>query len=97
MLEFYRRMIALRRESEALRPGATRFFDTSEPVLAFSRGDAVIAVFNLSPGTHSVRLKGAGEAIVAQGAERRGARLKLHPNGFAIMNVAGRGAGVADA
>ena len=95
VLEFYRRMLKLRRDTEALRTGGTVFFDTSEPVLAFARGDAVLCVFNLSPETHGVTLAGAGEAAISEAAERRGDLLTLHPNGFALMEIVGA-ASVAD-
>jgi len=95
VLEFYRRMLRLRRESEALRTGATEFFDVAEPVLAFSRGGAVLCVFNLSPVRREVVLSGAGAAVMSEAAERSGDRLVLGPNGFAIMAVAGAAA-VAD-
>ena len=52
VLEFYRAMLRLRRETEELRSGRTRFFDVEEPVLAFTRGGSVLCVFNLSPETH---------------------------------------------
>ena len=96
VLEFYRRMLRLRRGTEALRTGHTRFFDTSEPVLAFLRGDEVLCVFNLSPEIREVTLAGAGVMAISQNAERTGDRLKLHPNGFALMAAAGE-VSVADA
>lgn len=89
VLELYRRMLRLRRETEALRTGRTTFFDTSEPVLAFLRGAEVICVFNLSPETHEVTLTGAGALAISENAERTGDRLKLHPNGFALFEAVG--------
>jgi alpha-glucosidase len=89
VLEFYRAMLRLRRETEELRTGRTRFFDVEEPVLAFTRGGSVLCIFNLSPETHRVRLAGAGAMALAQGAEHaRDGTLTLHPNGFAIMEAA---------
>ena len=71
-----------------LRTGRTRFFDVEEPVLAFTRGKAVLCVFNLSPETHRVGLTGAGAIALAQGAEHAAdGTLTLHPNGFAIMEA----------
>ncbi|HEU0221825.1 MAG TPA: alpha-amylase family glycosyl hydrolase [Paracoccaceae bacterium] len=89
VLEFYRRMLRLRRETEALRTGRTIFSEISEPVLAFGRGGEVLCIFNLSPETHSVTLTGAGEAAITEAAERRGDMLKLHPNGFALLEIVG--------
>ena len=87
VLEFYRAMLRLRRETEELRPGRTVFFDVAEPVLAFTRGGTVLCVFNLSPETHAGALEGGGAVALAQAAEREGERLVLHPNGFAIMEA----------
>ena len=88
VLEFYRSMLRLRRDTEELRTGRTRFFDVEEPVLAFTRGEAVLCIFNLSPETHRVRLTGAGAMALAEGAEHRAdGTLTLHPNGFAIMEA----------
>jgi alpha-glucosidase len=89
VLEFYRRMLRLRRENEALRTGRTAFLDGPEPVLAFTRGGEVLCVFNLSPETHAVRLDGAGVPALTEGIEHRGETLVLHPNGFAILEVVG--------
>jgi alpha-glucosidase len=89
VLEFYRRMLALRRETGALRTGASAFFDVAEPVLAFTRGGSVLCVFNLSPLRCEVVVTGAGPAMIGEAAERRGERLALGPNGFAIMPVEG--------
>ncbi len=89
VLNFYRRMLRLRRDTEALRTGATHFFATSEPVLAFLRGGEVICVFNLSPETHSVAVTGAGEAAISENTERVGDIIKLHPNGFILMQAVG--------
>jgi alpha-glucosidase len=85
VLEFYRRMLRLRRETPELRSGRTSFFQVGEPILAFSRGQTVLCIFNLSPEAHDVRLTGGGAIAVAQGAEHRGETLHLHPNGFAIL------------
>jgi alpha-glucosidase len=96
VLEFYRRMLRLRRGSEALRTGRTVFFDTAEPVLAFARGGAMLCVFNLSPATREVTVGGAGATVLAEAAESRGDRLTLGPNGFAILEIVGA-ASVSDA
>jgi alpha-glucosidase len=90
VLALYRKMLRLRRETEELRVGRTRFFDVEEPVLAFTRGGTVLCVFNLSPEKHEVVLKGGGAMALTQGAEHKGERLVLHPNGFAIMAATGK-------
>ena len=72
VLELYRAMLRLRRETPELRTGRTRFFDVSEPVLAFLRGGSVLCIFNLSPERHEVRLTGGGEMALSQGVEHTG-------------------------
>jgi alpha-glucosidase len=95
VLESYRRMLALRRETEELRTGRSAFFAVAEPVLAFTRGGKVLCVFNLSPERHEVLLSGAAEMAISEGVEHANGRLVLHPNGFAILEVVGA-AEVAD-
>ncbi len=88
MLAFYRTMLKLRRDTEELRTGRSRFFDVAEPVLAFTRGGTVLCLFNLSPEKHAVRVTGGGALALAQGAEHgEDGRVTLHPNGFAIMEA----------
>ncbi|MBB5220260.1 alpha-glucosidase [Amaricoccus macauensis] len=87
VLEFYRKMLRLRRDTPELVSGATAFFDVSEPILAFTRGGNVLCIFNLSPEARDVRLTGGGALALAQGAEHRGDILHLHPNGFAILEA----------
>ncbi|HPE61143.1 MAG TPA: alpha glucosidase [Thiolinea sp.] len=89
VLEYYRRMLALRRENEALKTGNTVFFETPEPILAFVRGGQVLCVFNLSPAALSVRLDGAGDCLISQGAVREGRHLTLAGSGFALYRVDG--------
>jgi alpha-glucosidase len=88
VLETYRDILAFRRQSPALRRGRTRFFDVSEPVLAFLReaGDQALAcLFNLS--ARPVELPVAGLALGGPGrrAELTDGRLRLGANGFAWL------------
>ncbi len=96
IVEFYRRMLRIRRDAEALQTGRTTFFDTAPSILAFCRGDAVVCVFNLSPERHAVSVQGVGEAVIAENASLAGSRLTLHPDGFALLRAAGS-ASVTDA
>lgn len=60
VLSFYRRMIWFRQNSDALRQGKTTFFETDEPVLAFSRKteeENIICVFNLSKEEVSIEVE----------------------------------------
>lgn len=85
VLETYRALLRLRRETPALRGGGTRFYDTAEPVLAFTRGDAVLCVFNLSPEARALRVSKAGPILFAGASSLADGRLDLGPNGFALI------------
>ncbi len=88
VLEFYRAMLALRRGTPELRTGRSRFFDVADPILAFTRGNSVLCLFNLSPEKHQVRLAGTGAVALSEGIEHGPDGLvTLHPNGFAIMEA----------
>jgi alpha-glucosidase len=90
VLESYRAMLAFRRESEALRLGATRFFDLPEPLLAFSRGDGMLCIFNLSPQAVTLQSKGLGKLIgPSQALQLSGDKLVLGPNAYGFVAVTG--------
>ena len=90
VLEFYRAMLAFRRNSGALVAGNTTFFDLPEPLLGFRRDDGAVpvtCVFNLSAAPVTVGVKGdaaltgpVAGAVLSQGA------LLLGPNGFAWIS-----------
>jgi alpha-glucosidase len=91
-LNAYRQALAFRRAHPALLDGGIEFLKTGEPVLAFRRdGDAehLLCVFNLSPATVRVAIKGAGEILSSQAASWEKARLALGPSGFAILDLPG--------
>jgi alpha-glucosidase len=90
VLECYRAMLAFRRGSEALRLGATRFFDLPEPVLAFLRGDGLLCIFNLSPRTVTVQSTGLGKLTgPSQALKLSGDTLMLGPNAYGFATVTG--------
>ncbi len=84
VLACYRKLLALRRSAPELRTGKIVYFDTEEPVLAFTRGDKYLCVFNTSP--ENARFDGAavGEPVIAQDADISDGALALGPNGFMI-------------
>jgi alpha-glucosidase len=86
MLNYYRRLLALRRERAELVDGDIAFLRTAEPVLAFrrSRGDATtLCVYNLSKQPRRLTMKGRGRMDFWQAAEVEGRTLTLGPSGFA--------------
>jgi alpha-glucosidase len=84
VLETYRAMLALRKSTPALRSGRTAFIDCAEPVLAFTRAESVLCVFNLSSEAQSLDLEAGLVPLLASDATLTAARLKLGPNGFVI-------------
>ena len=90
VLEFYRAVLTFRRATPALVTGATRFFDLPEPILAFTRGDDLLCVFNLSPKPQVVEVEGV-KAIAGPSVETRltGQTLTLGPNAAACLTVTG--------
>ena len=90
VLETYRAMLAYRKASGALVTGATRFFDLPEPLLAFTRGDAVLCLFNLSPDSALVDVAGvSGLEGPSQDVVLQEGRITLGPNGFAFLTATG--------
>ncbi len=85
VMAFYREMLALRKSRADLMTGATLFLDLPEPILGFRRGEGTLCLFNLSPAPVSLRVAG-GAVLAAQAAERARGRLRLGPNGFAILD-----------
>lgn len=90
VLEFYRGMLAFRRATPALREGRTRFFDAPDPVLAFSRGDGLMCLFNLGPGEVSLAAPGLGAPIgPVQNLGLAGGRLRLGGNAVGFFPLTG--------
>lgn len=90
VLESYREMLAFRNGSAALIEGATRFFDLPEPILGFTRGEALLCLFNLSPNPVAVQASGVGGLVGPQQvASLSGGTLTLGPNGYAFLAIDG--------
>jgi alpha-glucosidase len=86
VLEFYRHMLAFRRATPALRAGRTQFLNLPDPILAFTRGEGLACVFNLSDQPQSLTAKGQMAAGPAYAAVLSGNRLTLGPNGFCWLS-----------
>ncbi len=89
VLEFYRRMIAVRKGRADLVEGNTVFLNVPEPLLAFRRGSGTTCIYNLSPAAYSVGIAGTGAMVIGEAAVIGEGRLDLGPNGFAILDGAG--------
>ena len=88
VLNFYRRILAFRKQHAALFDGEIAFLKTAEPLLAFRRvsgGDDLLCVFNLSPEALLATLKGDAAILLGEGASTARGKLELAPNGFAIL------------
>lgn len=84
VLEFYRKMIKLRRAEEELRIGKTKFLDLPEPVLGYTRGKKFICIFNLSSKAVSIDLPMKIEPLLKQQVDFKGNQIKFKANGFVI-------------
>lgn len=89
VLAFYKQMLTLRRSSEALQHGNSVFFDTAEPILAFTRGDNILCVFNLSPQAQTVQVQGTLDMALSAAAQLSDTTLALDANGVAIFYMTG--------
>lgn len=88
VLNFYRKMLRLRRASEDLKTGRSRFLLSEDGVLVFRRGDSVLCVFNLSEKASSYRCP-EGEPLLLEGAVLAGEDIRLEAWGVALMRVPG--------
>ena len=79
VLDFYKRMLALRKGSADLRAAKTVFLDTADPVLAFRRG-STLCVFNLSDAAVPYDVPAGFSVVLAQNYSGAG----LGPSGFVI-------------
>ena len=91
-LAFYRTILAWRKTHPVLALGDIGFFDVAEPVLAFRRSTAegaMLCVFNLSAGDHSVAVRGLHGGTALEPVSERAALaegvLNLGPNGYAFI------------
>ncbi len=87
VLTFYKAMLALRNAEPSLRTGPQTFLDAKEPVLAYTRGDDILCVFNLSGDKASYTLPGEAEPLLSEAAEVTGGKLALGPNGVMIAKL----------
>ncbi len=84
VLNFYRRMLALRRAEADLRVGGMVFLDLPDPILGFTRGEGLVCAYNLSPEAVACDIKGALEPLLSQDITLTDGQISFGPNGFVI-------------
>jgi len=87
VLNFYREMLALRRARPDMQLGRSNFIDTPEPILAFTRGENTLCVFNLSAKAQTMTLPQTIKPLIAEDTVVEAQTLKLGPNGFMIAEI----------
>ena len=95
LLNFYRSLIAWRKQHPVLIDGDARFLRLPEPLLGFRRtgedGQSLLCLFNLSPEARVLKVSGTlnGLEPVSNAASLDGKTLALGPNGYAFIAEAG--------
>lgn len=89
ILAFYKDMIALRKETPALRLGKTKFHNLPEPILAFTRQhgeQSITCVYNLSKVPAKLAISGEASIIGHHNADLKKSELALPANGFVMLS-----------
>jgi alpha-glucosidase len=84
VLEFYREMLALRRDETDLKTGKIAFLDLPDPVLGYTRGTEITCLFNLSPEPVTLDLPNDLTPLLSQGATISADGAAFAANGFVI-------------
>lgn len=84
--ETYHSLLKIRANTEALRTGATNYERSDDAVLAYTRGDQVLCIFNFSQEVQSYASKG-DKVIYANGVTSDNDGWKLEPQGFALLQL----------
>lgn len=84
VLNFYREMLALRKATPELVSGEIAFLDTPEPVLAYTRDNTVLCLFNLSDKDVTVAIGAPQTVLISQNATPAATSVKLGGMGFLI-------------
>ncbi|HEY4541638.1 MAG TPA: alpha-amylase family glycosyl hydrolase [Noviherbaspirillum sp.] len=90
VLNFTRKLIALRKAHPELLEGEIEFRDAPEGVLAFMRhyqGRALLCLFNLDTKAKRVEVEGHAEMVLAQRIECGSGRVELDVSGFFLLTV----------
>ncbi|KKB06709.1 alpha-glucosidase [Devosia geojensis] len=91
LLNFYRALIAWRKQHPVLVDGDATFLRLPEPLLGFRRtdeeGQSLLCLFNLSPEARVLQVSGVRNGLepVSNAATLDGKTLALGPNGYAFL------------
>ncbi|MCO4842766.1 MAG: alpha glucosidase [Yoonia sp.] len=89
ILAFYKDMIALRKNTQALRLGKTKFHNLPEPILAFTRQhgeQSITCVYNLSKVPAKLAMSGEASIIGHHNADLKKSELTLPANGYVMLS-----------
>lgn len=89
ILAFYKDMIALRKNTQALRLGKTKFHNLPEPTLAFTRQhgeQSITCVYNLSKVPAKLAMSGEASIIGHHNADLKKSELTLPANGYVMLS-----------
>ena len=86
VFETYRELLALRADNEALRTGATAYLCSDEQLLAFTRGNEYLCLFNLSDKPAKY-VSAVTKSEIAQNAQYENGTWDLGPNAFVIARL----------
>lgn len=87
VLNFYRDMLHLRRNNEGLRSGQSNFLIVSKTLLAFTRDNKFLCVFNFGDNVERFEWDKSYEIRLSQNTESDQAGLTLEKNGFVIAKI----------
>lgn len=88
ILEFYKSMISMRKNSPVLTRGKTAFIGLPEPLLAFTRTEGsanITCVFNLSKDVQTITMVGTAEIMCGSQATVSDNTLTLDGNGYVYL------------
>jgi len=90
VLNFARKMIALRKAHPELHQGSLRLLDAPEGVLAFAReheGRLMLCLFNMDTASRRIPLAQGAEAILSQNAQLAHGFAELEVSGFCFLQM----------
>lgn len=86
VFETYRDLLKLRSSSESLQTGKSEYLASEGTILAFTRGDDYLCIFNLSENTDTFKTE-QSNAVISQAATYKDNCWELGSNGFVIVKI----------